>query len=464
MLSELDKVLDEIRKDKGIDKEVLIKALETALEKAAHNKYGHNLDIEAQYSPEQGEIELFQFKTVAQEVTNIATEISVADAFVIDPEAQVGDEIGVKMDTSQFGRIAAQTAKQVIMQNIREAERENVYSDYKDKKGDLVTGFVHRFEKGSIIVMVGRYEALLPQHEQIPGELYALRDRIKAYVVDVKRNAKGPQILVSRTHPGFLLKLFELEVPEITEGVVKIRAVAREPGQRAKIAVESMDSRVDPVGACVGNRGSRVQNIVSELNNEKIDIIPWTEDPAAFICSGLQPAEISEIIVDEDGKSMEVIVDDSQLSLAIGRKGQNVRLAAKLSGWKIDIRGKSSYEQHFRAQVDELMQVLGLDETVARALCNADYTSVAAVAVARSADMASATGVSPERAEELVQQAIAGPVAKSVNEPEGEPSADEAETPEGDAAVEPLADEAETNENDTDAASCADAAPENDSE
>ena len=411
MLSELDKVLDEIRKDKGIDKEVLITALETALEKAAHNKYGHNLDIEAQYSPEQGEIELFQFKTVAEEVTNIALEISVADAHAIDPEAQVGDEIGVKMDTSQFGRIAAQTAKQVIMQNIREAERENVYSDYKDKKGDLVTGFVHRFEKGSIIVMVGRYEALLPQHEQIPGELYALRDRIKAYVVDVKRNAKGPQILVSRTHPGFLLKLFELEVPEITEGVVKIRAVAREPGQRAKIAVESMDSRVDPVGACVGNRGSRVQNIVAELHGEKIDIIPWTDDPAAFICSGLQPAEISEIIVDEDGKSMEVIVDDSQLSLAIGRKGQNVRLAAKLSGWKIDIRGKSSYEQRFRAQVDELMQMLGLDETVARALCNADYTSVAAVAAARPSDMAGATGISPERAEELVQQASAGPVA-----------------------------------------------------
>ncbi len=401
MLSELDKVLEEIRKDKGIDREVLINALETALVKAALNKYGHGLDIEAHYNEELGEIELFQFKTVAEEVENIAKEISVEEAKKIDPEAENGDEIGVKMDTSQFGRIAAQTAKQVIMQNIREAERENVYSDYKDKKGDLVTGFVHRFEKGNMIVMLGRYEALLPSQEQIPGEVFSLRDRIKGYVLDVKKNAKGPQIIVSRTHPGFLLKLFELEVPEISEGVVKVHNVAREPGNRAKIAVESMDSRIDPVGACVGNRGARVQNIVHELHGEKIDIIPWTDDPAKFVCSALAPAEISEIIVDEDGSSMEIIVDDSQLSLAIGKKGQNVRLAAKLTNWKIDIRSKSKFEESSKKHHAELMLIPGMDDLTAEALCTADYISIESVAESDNEDLMDVLNIDEDKAEDL---------------------------------------------------------------
>lgn len=356
MLSELDKVLEEIQKDKGIDKEVLISALETALVKAALNKYGHGLEIEAHYNEGLGEIELFQFKTVAEHANNITKEISLEEAKKIDPDAEQGDEIGVKMDTSQFGRIAAQTAKQVIMQNIREAERENIYSDYKDKKSELVTGFVLRFEKGSMIVMLGKHEAVLPVQEQIPGELFSLRDRIKGYVLDVKKNAKGPQILISRTHPGFLMKLFELEVPEIAEGIVKIHGVAREPGNRAKIAVEALDPKVDPVGACVGNRGSRVQNIVHELHGEKIDIIPWSTDPVEFVRSALAPAEISEIIVDEENRSMEIIVDDSQLSLAIGKKGQNVRLAAKLTSWKIDIRNKAHSEEKAKERSADQMQ------------------------------------------------------------------------------------------------------------
>ncbi|MEI6126854.1 MAG: transcription termination factor NusA [Pseudomonadota bacterium] len=356
MLSELDKVLEEIRKDKGIDRGVLIGALETALVKAAQNKYGHGLEIEAHYNEALGEIELFQFKTVAEDVKNIAKEISLKEARTIDPDAENGDDIGVKMDTSQFGRIAAQTAKQVIMQNIREAERENVYSDYKDKKSALVTGYVHRFEKGSIIVMLGKHEAVLSAQEQIPGEMFSMRDRVKGYVLDVKKNAKGPQITISRTHPGFLLKLFELEVPEIAEGIVKIHGVAREPGNRAKIAVESFDGKVDPVGACVGNRGSRVQNIVHELHGEKIDIIPWSDDSVDFVRAALAPAEISEIIVDEEGRTMEIIVDESQLSLAIGKKGQNVRLAAKLTNWKIDIRGKASRDENAKEQLRELLQ------------------------------------------------------------------------------------------------------------
>ncbi len=452
MLSELDRVIEEIRKDKGIDKDVLIQALEAALVKAALNKYGHGLDIEAHYNEELGEIELFQFKTVAETVDNIANEIGVADARKIDPDAEAGDEIGVKMDTSQFGRIAAQTAKQVIMQNIREAERENVYSDYKDKQGELVTGFVHRFEKGSIIVMLGRYEALLPTQEQIPGEMFSLRDRIKGFVLDVKRNAKGPQIIVSRTHPGFLLKLFELEVPEIAEGIVKVHGCAREPGHRAKIAVESLDSRIDPVGACVGNRGSRVQNIVHELHGEKIDIIPWTDDPAKFVCSALAPAEISEIIVDEDGRSMEIIVDDSQLSLAIGKKGQNVRLAAKLTNWKVDIRSKSKYEETSKQHIAEIKTIANMDDITAEVLCNADYISVASIADADVHDLSEVLNTEVEQAKDLMRRAAEalqnmGTQAESDDEAEGQSETDAA-ADETDAA----ADETDAAADETDAA------------
>lgn len=405
MPSELDKVLEEIRKDKGIDKEVLISALETALVKAALNKYGHGLDIEAHYNEELGEIELFQFKTVAEDAKNIVKEISLDKAKEIDPDAEMGDDIGVKMDTSQFGRIAAQTAKQVIMQNIREAERENVYSDFKDKKGELMTGFVHRFEKGDIIVLLGKHEALLPAQEQIPNEIFSLRDRIKGYVLDVKRNAKGPQILISRTHPKFLLKLFELEVPEVTEGIVKIHNVAREPGHRAKISVESQDPKVDPVGACVGSRGSRVQNIVHELHGEKIDIIPWTDDQTKFVCSALAPAEVSEIIVDEENRSMEIIVEDSQLSLAIGKKGQNVRLAAKLAKWKIDIRSRSKYEESSKQHLKELMEISGIDGSTAETLFNSDYLSIESVANAEADDLTDILEIDKEVAEEIIGHA-----------------------------------------------------------
>lgn len=405
MLSELDRILEETRKDKGIDKEVLINALETALVKAALNKYGHSLDIEAQYNEELGEIELFQYKTVAETVTDITREISIAEARLIVPDAEVGEEIGVKMDVRQFGRIAAQTARQVITQNIREAERENIYGEYKDKKGELVTGYVHRFEKGNIIIMLGRYEALMPVSEQIPGEMFSLRDRIKGFVLDVKKNTKGSQIIVSRTHPGFLMKLFELEVPEVAEGIVKIHNVAREPGFRAKIAVESSDSRVDPVGACVGNRGSRVQNIVSELHGEKIDIIPWTDDQTRFVCSALAPAEVTEMIVDEDNRAMEIIVEDNQLSLAIGKKGQNVRLAAKLTGWKIDIRSKTKYQERSKLFKDVLMKIDGIDSRSAEALYNADLVSIESVALADCEDLEEVLGVSNEQVQIIIHSA-----------------------------------------------------------
>ena len=405
MLSELDKIIDEIGKDRGIDKEALIQALEGALVKAARNKYGYNLEIEAQYNEELGEIELFQFKDVVEIITSPVKEILPEDAKRVDPDAEVGDEIGVKMDTSQFGRIAAQTAKQVIMQNIREVERENTYNEYKDKKGEMVTGYVHRFEKGSIIVMLGRHEAVLPGQEQIPGESFSLRDRIKGYVLDVKKITKGPQVLLSRTHPGFLLKLFELEVPEISDSVVKIHNVAREPGNRAKIAVESFESRVDPVGACVGNRGSRVQNIVQELHGERIDIIPWSDDPATFVCSALAPAEVSEIIVDDENHSMEIIVDDSQLSLAIGKKGQNVRLSAKITGWKIDIRSRSKYDESSKEHLNELIGIEGIDEAMAEKLINADILDLEAVHNAEVSELEAVLEIDKELAENIKEQA-----------------------------------------------------------
>ena len=405
MLSELDKVIEEIGKDRGIDKEALIQALEEALVKAARNKYGYNLEIEAQYNEELGEIELFQFKDVVETITSPVKEILPEDAKRVDPDAEVGDEIGVKMDTSQFGRIAAQTAKQVIMQNIREVERENTYNEYKDKKGEMVTGYVHRFEKGNIIVMLGRHEAVLPGQEQIPGESFSLRDRIKGYVLDVKKITKGPQVLLSRTHPGFLLKLFELEVPEISDNVVKIHNVAREPGNRAKIAVESFESRVDPVGACVGNRGSRVQNIVQELHGERIDIIPWSDDPATFVCSALAPAEVSEIIVDDENHSMEIIVDDSQLSLAIGKKGQNVRLSAKITGWKIDIRSRSKYDESSKEHLNELIGIEGIDEAMAEKLINADILDLEVVHNAEVSELEAVLEIDKELAGNIKEQA-----------------------------------------------------------
>lgn len=448
MLSELDRILDETRKDKGIDREVLVNALETALVKAALNKYGHSLDIEAHYNPELGEIELFQYKTVAENVVDITREISIPEARIILPDAEVGEEIGVKMDVKQFGRIAAQTARQVITQNIREAERENIYGEYKDKKGELVSGYVHRFEKGNIIIMLGRYEALMPVSEQIPGEMFSLRDRIKGYVLDVKKNTKGSQIVVSRTHPGFLMKLFELEVPEISEGVVKIHNVVREPGFRAKIAVESTDSRVDPVGACVGNRGSRVQNIVHELHGEKIDIIPWTDDQTRYVCVALAPAEVTELIVDEENRTMEIIVEDSQLSLAIGKKGQNVRLAAKLTGWKIDIRSKTKYLERSQQFKDKLLKIDGIDARAAEALYNADLVSIESVALADCEDLQEVLGVDNEQVQIIIHSAQKLMEAGVDDEPAGddnastEPAADDApasdDTPAGDDAdVEP---------------------------
>jgi len=337
----LNHIIDQVVKDKGIDRGVLVEALEAAVLSAANKKYRNTRDLEAHFNDEIGEVEVFEFVTVVEEVENSYQEIDLGEAQEIDPDVEVGDSLGMKMDASSFSRIAAQTAKQVIIQKVREAEREGVFNEFKDRLGELVNGIVRRYERGDLIIDLGRTEALLPHREQVPRENYRQGDRVRAYISDVRMATKGPQIILSRTHPGLLIELFKMEVPEVSEGIVEIKAVSREPGSRAKIAVLSNDPDVDPIGACVGMRGARVQNVVSELRGEKIDIINWTPDIARFACSALSPAEVTRVYVDNDEESLEMIVPDDQLSLAIGKKGQNVRLAAKLTGWKIDIMSET---------------------------------------------------------------------------------------------------------------------------
>lgn len=347
----LNHIIDQVVKDKGIDRGVLVEALEAAVLSAANKKYRNTRDLEAHFNDEIGEVEVFEFVTVVEEVENSYQEIDLGEAQEIDPDVEVGDSLGMKMDASSFSRIAAQTAKQVIIQKVREAEREGVFNEFKDRLGELVNGIVRRYERGDLIIDLGRTEALLPHREQVPRENYRQGDRVRAYISDVRMATKGPQIILSRTHPGLLIELFKMEVPEVSEGIVEIKAVSREPGSRAKIAVFSNDPDVDPIGACVGMRGARVQNVVSELRGEKIDIINWTPDIARFACSALSPAEVTRVYVDNDEESLEMIVPDDQLSLAIGKKGQNVRLAAKLTGWKIDIMSETRAAE---AELDEL--------------------------------------------------------------------------------------------------------------
>jgi len=376
MFAGLKREIDQVAKDKGIERGVIIGALEEALKQAARRKYGQEKEIEAQYNEELEEIELFEFRTVVDNVTDPENQITLAEAHRFDPEAEVGDQIGVKLDTSEFGRIVAQTAKQVIIQRVRDAERDIVYDEYKDRKGEILNGIVRRFEKGSIIVDLGRAEAILPVKEQVPRENYRPGDRVRAYVLDVNKAAKGPQIVLSRACKEMLLKLFEQEVPEMYEGIVRIEAAAREPGGRSKVAVTSRDSDVDPVGACVGMKGSRVQAVVQELRGERIDIVPWSPDPARYVCSALSPAAVSKVIIDEGEKIMDVIVPDDQLSLAIGRKGQNVRLAVQLTGWRIDIKSESSMREVARWLAEAVSVVPGCGEPEGELLLQQGITSL----------------------------------------------------------------------------------------
>jgi len=353
----LKNTIDQIVKEKGIDKKIVLDALEQAVLTAANKKYRNTRDLEAHFNEEIGEVELFEFVTVVDEGQDSYKEIDLEEAREVDPDVEIGDSLGMKMDASDFTRIAAQTAKQVIIQKVREAERETIYNEFIERKGELVNGIVRRYEKGELIVDLGRAEAVLPQNEQAPREVYRQGDRFNALITRIEMTGKGPQIVLSRVNPAMLATLFEAEVPEIAEGIVEVKGVVREPGSRAKIAVYSHDGNVDPVGACVGMRGARVQNVVSELRGEKIDIIPWSEDIARFACNALAPAVVSKIYIDDEGSAMEIIVADDQLSLAIGKRGQNVRLAARLTGWRIDIKSET------RAAEAEMLQYSSFDGT-----------------------------------------------------------------------------------------------------
>ena len=377
MISELKRLIDQVSREKGIDRQTLISALEEAIKSAIKKKYGSRMDLDVTFNEEFGELDAFQFKAVVEKVTDPDKEITFKEALKVDPECQIGDELGIRMDTDVLGRIAAQSAKQVIIQKMKDAEREVVYEEFKGRKGEVLNGIVQRVDKNGIIVSLGRAEGLLPPREQISREIYRQGDRIRSYILDVKKIAKGPQIILSRTHPYFLIQLFRTEVPEIADGTVSIINAVREPGSRAKIAVVSKQPDVDPVGACVGVKGARVQSVVQELRGEKIDIIPWNMDPAKFVVNGLAPAVISKVIIDQANRSMEVIVPDDQLSLAIGKRGQNVRLASKLTNWRIDVKSESRHERLKQAGYQSLLEVSGLTEDLADRLYEAGITSLA---------------------------------------------------------------------------------------
>jgi N utilization substance protein A len=415
MAYDLRAVLGQLARDKGIDQDALVEVIETAMLSAAKKHYGHNKNLETQYDQEQGTIEVLEFKTVVEEVEDPDTQITVSEARkFFDPEAMVGDELGRKLDTEMLGRIAAQTAKQVIIQKVRDAERGVIFEEYKNSKGDLINGIVQRYDRGNLIVNLGRTEAILPRREQIARERYRQGDRLRGMILDIDPSARGPQIILTRSHPDFLKELFKLEVPEISDGVIELKAVAREPGERAKIAVHSNDASIDPVGACVGIKGSRVQSVVQELRGERIDIITWTPDEPSFVARALAPAEVSRVVVDEDDQSMEVIVADDQLSLAIGRRGQNVKLASKLTGWRIDVRSISVAEEEAKRARTALENIPGMDFTQVERLFQEGYRSVREVANASLSELADIDGFDEEVAKKILDSAIA--VSEQVGE------------------------------------------------
>ena len=401
----MKRIVEQVSRDRGIEINVLIETLEEALGSAARKKLGIKADVEAMYNDEAGEIEVFQFKEVVEEVTDPDLEITLEEGRKLDPECEVGDSLGVKLDTSTFGRIAAQSAKQVIIQKMKDAERNAVYSSFIDRKGEIINGIVQRVDRGDIIVNLGQTDAVLPAREQIPKETYRRGDRIRAYILDVRRESRGPQIILTRTHPDFIVNLFKTEVPEISEGIVEIKSAVREAGSRAKIAVSSIDHDIDPVGACVGMKGSRVQSVVQELKGEKIDIIPWHPDVAKFVCNALAPAEISRVIIDDENMSMEVVVPDEFLSIAIGKKGQNVRLASKLTGWQLDVKSEAKYSKAMKEGYDSLMSLPGANMVLVDILYNNGFISAEEISTANIEDIMQISDLNEEEAARLIENA-----------------------------------------------------------
>ncbi|MCP4690848.1 MAG: transcription termination/antitermination protein NusA [Desulfobacterales bacterium] len=456
-ISDIKRVVDQVSRDRGIAREILISALEEALRSAARKKFGNRIDIEIEYNEELGEIEVFQFKEVAGEVTEPALQISMEEGKELDPDCEIGDSLGTKMDTTTFGRIAAQSAKQVIIQKMKDAERDAIFASYIDRRGELINGIVQRIDRGDIIVNIGQTEAVLPTREQVHRESYRRGDRLRALILDVLHDSRGPQIVLSRTHPDFLINLFRTEVPEISEGLVEIKGASREPGIRAKFAVASNDGDIDPVGACVGMKGSRVQNVVQELRGEKIDIIPWHIDSAKYVCNALSPAEISRVIIDEGSRAMEVIVPDEFLSIAIGKRGQNVRLASKLTGWRLDVKSESKYSEAMKDGYDSLLNLPGVGIGTADALYERGFFSAEEISAASLDDLLQVRDMTEEKALALLEVArIAmgeydeAPMRGETEEREELEELEESDEP-GDDAEEPGDDAGEPDENEDDA-------------
>jgi N utilization substance protein A len=406
---ELLQIADAVAREKSIDKSIVIAAMADAIQKAARSRYGQETNIRADINPNTGEMKLQRLMEVVETVEDYGRQIALTSARERNPDAEIGDFIAEQLPPMDFGRIAAQSAKQVIVQKVREAERDRQFDEYKDRIGEIVNGTVKRVEYGNVIVDLGRGEAIIRRDELIPRENFKYGDRVRAYVYDVRREQRGPQIFLSRTHPQFMAKLFTMEVPEIYDGIIEIKSVARDPGSRAKIAVVSRDSSIDPVGACVGMRGSRVQAVVGELQGEKIDIIPWSPSAASFIVNALQPAEVAKVVLDEDAERIEVVVPDDQLSLAIGRRGQNVRLASQLTGWDIDILTEQEESERRQKEFVErstlFMDSLDVDEMVGQVLASEGFTSVEEVAFVDQDEIASIDGFDEDTAVEIQTRA-----------------------------------------------------------
>ncbi|HUG61644.1 MAG TPA: transcription termination factor NusA [Methylomirabilota bacterium] len=406
---ELLQIADAVAREKSIDRQIVIAAMEDAIQKAARSRYGSETDVRAEINPRTGEIRLQRLLQVVEAVDNSATEVDLAEARHRNPAARLGDFISEPLPPIDFGRIAAQSAKQVIVQKVREAERDRQFDEYKDRIGEVVNGTVKRVEYGNVIVDLGRGEAIVRRDELIPRETYRYGDRLRALIYDVRREQRGPQVFLSRTHPQFMAKLFAQEVPEIYDGIIEIKSVARDPGSRAKIAVISKDTSIDPVGACVGMRGSRVQAVVQELQGEKIDIIPWNPDAATFIVNALQPAEVAKVVLDEDAERIEVVVPDEQLSLAIGRRGQNVRLASQLTGWAIDIMTEQEEserrQKEFNERTELFMNALNVDEVVGQLLATEGFATVEELAFVDRDEIAAIEGFDEDTAEEIQARA-----------------------------------------------------------
>lgn len=421
--SDLSRVIEQLGKDRGIKKEVVVHAIEQAFLVTARKKFGIQGEYEARYSEEDGEVEIYQYKNVVDTVKDPIVEIGLEQARSLDEDCEIGDQLGIKIENPGFTRIDIQTAKQIIFQKVRDAERDILFSEFKHREGDLVTGIARRFEKGNVIIDLGKSDAVLPKREIIYGESFKPGDRIQAYLSDVVMTNRGPEIRLTRTSPMFLVKLFEVEVPEIADGTIEIKAAAREPGHRAKIAVATADRDIDPVGACVGMKGSRVQNIVNELQGEKIDIVRWNADVETFARAALAPAEIQSITQNADEHTLDVIVEEDQLSLAIGRRGQNVRLAAMLTGWKINIISKAKLQERVKLAVENLIQLPNLSEAVAQVLVHKGIMSIVDLSASSAEDVARFLGQSTADAQNLIdaaREALSNPEIKADVDEEAE--------------------------------------------